>query len=749
MVPFKEKILPSMNLFNRAEIIDQNFSKHLKNSTLPDSPIDLTLSDISLGSNDLISIFESQIYSRHIDLKARVLKEQGQCFYTIGSSGHEGNAVFGKIFPFTDIAFLHYRSGAFFIERSRQLSSSTPLYDMALSFMASSEDPISGGRHKVIGSKILNIPPQTSTIASHIPKAVGTAFSIDRAHDLDIKERELKKNSIVICSFGDASVNHASALSGFNTARWVQSIGGNVPIIFICEDNGYGISVPTPESWIKNTFSGQDSIEYIDCDGLNLMDTINKAQEAQEYCRLKRTPVFLHMKTVRLMGHAGSDIESSYLSLRQIEEAEKNDPLLHSSRILIENQCLSINEILDLYEQARIRIHHVFEKATTRPRLSDSSKVMETITPIDIKKNIPAYVDEKTRSIIFGKEYKRLDQPNHMAKLINYALKDIMLQYNNTIVFGEDVAKKGGVYHITADLFKQFTIRRVFNSPLDETSILGFAAGLAHNGLLPIPEIQFLAYFHNAEDQLRGEAATLSFFSQGKYANPMIIRIAGLAYQKGFGGHFHNDNSLTIFRDIPGIILACPSNGSDAVKMLRTSVRQAYTGGRIIVFIEPIALYMKKDLHEPIDNKWCFNYPDLNDELPLGEFVTYGRGRALTIISYGNGIYHALKAQPEIEKKLKKKIKIIDLCWLSDIDINSILDEIGRSDKVLIVDECRRSGCHGEGLMASLYEQSKNNLSIKLHAAEDSFIPLGIAATSTLPNHETIIQHSIELYKND
>ena len=100
MIPSEEKITPIMNLFNRAEIIDQNFSKHLKNSTLPDSPIDLTLSDISLGSNDLISIFESQIYSRHIDLKARVLKEQGQCFYTIGSSGHECNAVFGKIFPF-------------------------------------------------------------------------------------------------------------------------------------------------------------------------------------------------------------------------------------------------------------------------------------------------------------------------------------------------------------------------------------------------------------------------------------------------------------------------------------------------------------------------------------------------------------------------------------------------------------------------------------------------------------------------
>ena len=263
-----------MNLFNRAEVIDQNFTKYIKNDDLPDGNNELTLSNISISHSELISIFESQVFSRHMDLKARELKEKGECFYTIGSSGHESNAVFGNIFPLTDIAFLHYRSGAFFIERSKQLHNSTPLYDMALSYMASSEDPISGGRHKVIGSKRLNIPPQTSTIASHIPKAVGTAFSIDRARDLDIKERELVSDGIVLCSFGDASVNHASALSGFNTARWVKSIGGNVPIVFICEDNGYGISVPTPHNWIENTFSNQQSIKYFQCNGLNLLDTI-------------------------------------------------------------------------------------------------------------------------------------------------------------------------------------------------------------------------------------------------------------------------------------------------------------------------------------------------------------------------------------------------------------------------------------------------------------------------------------------
>ena len=213
-----------MSIFNRAEVIDQNFIKFVKGGNLPSARTDLLLSQTNIKTSELVSLFESQVLSRHMDLKARLLKDKGKCFYTIGSSGHEGNAVFGKIFPYTDMAFLHYRSGPFFIERSKQVPGTTPIYDMALSFMASSEDPISGGRHKVIGSKALNIPPQTSTIASHFPKAVGTAFSIDRAKDLDIPERKIKSGSIVLCSFGDASVNHATALSAFNTASLVTSL---------------------------------------------------------------------------------------------------------------------------------------------------------------------------------------------------------------------------------------------------------------------------------------------------------------------------------------------------------------------------------------------------------------------------------------------------------------------------------------------------------------------------------------------
>ena len=212
-------------MFDRADIIDKNFIDFLQNDKLPIPSNTTLISNTTLKSSDLISLFESQVLSRHMDLKARSLKDEGKCFYTIGSSGHEGNAVFGNIFNINDIAFLHYRSTPFFIERSKQLPGTTPLYDLALSFVASSEDPISGGRHKVIGSKELNIPPQTSTIASHLPKAVGTAFSIDRAKDLNFKEKYLKNDSLVLCSFGDASANHATALSAFNTASLIKYSG--------------------------------------------------------------------------------------------------------------------------------------------------------------------------------------------------------------------------------------------------------------------------------------------------------------------------------------------------------------------------------------------------------------------------------------------------------------------------------------------------------------------------------------------
>ena len=744
------------SIYNRAEIIEKRFFSLVESEKLPTARVQVFLGDTDLSPENVIDLFESQVISRCLDLRARELKNENLCYYTIGSSGHEGNAVYGFAFRPTDMAFLHYRSGAFMAQRAKSVSGSTPVYDALLSFAASSEDPISGGRHKVFGSRNLMVPPQTSTIASHLPKAIGAALSIQRAKDLQM-ESNLPADSVVLCSFGDASANHATAQAAFNTAGWMAYQGLRLPLIFMCEDNGIGISVPTPDRWIETQFQSKPGLRYVYADGLHLLHSYLAAREAERWARTHKQPVFLHTSTVRLMAHAGSDPEWTYNALEKIEATENQDPLLHSARILIENGILTSSQILELYRSVRERIFHVSKYAVTRPKLKTPQEVRASIKACVDLRSPPVLPSDSEREKIFGRDFEKLSTtPQHMAKLINYGLTDILLRYKNTVVFGEDVAQKGGVYNVTDGLYKKFGPRRVWNSLLDETSILGTAIGMAHNGFVPIPEIQFLAYVHNAEDQIRGEASTLAFFSQGQFTNPMVIRVAGLAYQKGFGGHFHNDNSLSIFRDIPGLVLAVPSNGSDAVKMLRSCVKLAHTQGRVVVFVEPIALYMTKDLHQEGDKLWSFSYPSLEDEIEVGEFGVHGSGRDLCILTYGNGTYYSLQAVQELKDKYGVNSRVVDLRWLNDVNWPKLIEQVSGCKNLLIVEECRKTGSFSEYLAAGLLERSHQSLSksesilnelprLKILAADDCFIPLGYAAAAGLPKKAEILQAAGEL----
>lgn len=739
---------PNRSSPNRAEIVDHNFRSWVREGRLPPPRgARLSLAEAGLSPAEFVDIFESQLMSRQLDLVARILKTRSESFYTIGSSGHEGNAAFGKAFRYTDMAFLHYRSGALFIQRSKQLPGSTPIYDMCLSLVASADDPISGGRHKVFGSVPLLVPPQTSTIASHLPKAVGAALAIRRAADLGIAGR-MPSDAVILCNFGDASHNHATAQSAFNTAALCAHQNIPVPVVFVCEDNGIGISVPTPQQWIAVAGTSKPHIKYFACDGRNLAETYAVAMAAVAYTRQTRRPAFLHMRTVRLLGHAGSDIEILYQSLPQVEASEADDPLLHTARDVIELGLMSGEDIVRLYESLGERILRVAEQTIPRHKLTTPAEVMASVIPPRQTATLPPMPTPEARAKMLGHDAKFIDKPQHLAKLINWALADILLRYNNTVVFGEDVAQKGGVYNVTAGLWQKFGSKRVFNSPLDETSILGTAIGMGHNGFVPIPEIQFLAYVHNAEDQLRGEAATLSFFSEGQYTNPMVLRIAGLAYQKGFGGHFHNDNSLAVFRDLPGVIIACPSNGADAARMLRSLVRAAYQDGRVCVMIEPIALYMTKDLHAVGDGAWSFVYPDPSEEIAIGEFGVWGDSLELAIITYGNGVYLSRQAAKILADQHGLDVKIIDLRWLAPIDEEALAKAVADFPAVLIVDECRKTGSQSEALVTMLVERLPRLPRIQRITADDCFIPLGKAATVLLPNVDDIVAGALTLCRS-
>jgi 2-oxoisovalerate dehydrogenase E1 component len=730
-------------MLDRASVVDEQFVKRVLQADFPMPHSAMSLETAELDKKTAIDLFDSQIKSRLLDLIARQLKEKGLSFYTIGSSGHEGNAVLGHVFKTNDMAFLHYRSGGFYLQRAKQLAGTDGVKDILLSLVAAACDPISGGRHKVFGSVPLHIPPQTSTIASHLPKALGTALSITRAKELGIPSK-LAADSVVLCSFGDASTNHASTQTTLNACSWITQQNYPLPIVFICEDNGIGISVPTPTNWIKASISSRPGLHYIACDGLNIADIYAKAQEAEYLARVKKQPVFLHMQCVRMLGHAGSDIESQYNTQAEIEKREANDPLLHTAGILYREGWMTPQAMVDLYLDNKALIEAKAVEAISQPRMGSAEEVMASIVPVINKKTSPSLPAEEQRVAIFASAYNQLTQKRNLCQHINFALTDLMIQYPNLLVFGEDVGKKGGVYRVTADLQARFGQRRVFDTILDETTILGTAIGLAHNGFIPVPEIQFLAYLHNAEDQLRGEASTLSFFSSGQYQNPMVLRIASLAYQKGFGGHFHNDNSIAVLRDLPGVIVACPSNGPDAAKMLRTCIRLAAEEGRVVVFLEPIALYMTKDLHAPGDNGWLFDYPTPQEVIQLGEVGVFGEGETV-ILTYANGYYLSRQAAHVLQEQHGIMVKVIDLRWLSPLPKEAILKEVAKAKRVLIVDEGRESGSLSEGLMTLLMEEASPHLKIKRITGKDCFIPLGTAWQYVLPSQERITEAVIAL----
>ena len=725
---------------NRVQIVHENFLRRVATDDFPEPTATTTPADAGLDADALVDLFRAQALSRHLDRVARELQARGEGFYTIGSSGHEGMAAVAAALRSTDMAFLHYRDAAFQIARASQVPGQDPLGDMLLSFVASSDDPISGGRHKVLGSAALNIPPQTSTIASHLPKAVGAAYSIGLAKRIRPEHAVLADDGLVVCSFGDASLNHASAQAALNTAGWTSFQGVPLPLLFVCEDNGLGISVKTPAGWVESSMRNRAGIAYLRCSGLDLADTHAAVTDAARRIRATRRPVFLHLDCVRLYGHAGADVASSYLSPERIERDEANDPLLHSARLLVEHTDLSGGgcgrHLRHRRRTGPIRV----DDAVSRPKLRTATEVMASIIPTPRWSEPTLLPTGEQRAAVFGHvELAATNEPQHLAKLLNWAITDEMLRHPDVIIAGEDVGAKGGVYGVTQRLQKRFGQHRVIDTILDEQSILGMGIGLAHNGFIPVVEIQFLAYLHNAEDQLRGEAATLPFFSDGQYTNPMIVRVAGLGYQRGFGGHFHNDNSLAVLRDVPGIVIACPSNGVDAVHMFRECIRLARDEQRVVVFVEPIARYMTRDLLTDGDDRWAGVYPAFDPQHMLhnGEVGVRGDGTDLAIVTYGNGVFLAEQAAESLRVDHGIDARIIDLRWLAPLPIDAVVAATATCRSVLIVDECRQTGSQSEALMAQFAERGRHD--VRRECAEDSFIATGPAFGATLPSRESII----------
>jgi len=673
-------------------------------------------------------LWRAQVESRNCDLAARWLQGVGRSFYSISSAGHESNAAVALALRPTDPALLHYRSGAFYLARAAQ-AGRDGVPDILAGVTASIDEPIAGGRHKVFGHHGIAVIPQTSTIASHLPRAVGVAIAIDRARKLRVPS-PWPSDAVVVCSFGDASLNHATAQAALNTAANVAFQQLPVPILFVCEDNGLGISVPTPAGWTGGALRARPQLRYEFADGDDSELVLETAVELADWVRRTRRPAILHLRTVRYLGHAGADVESAYRSPAELRADRQRDPLLATARWLVAAGAGSGAGLAADYLETRERVRAQALAAAGRPQLESAEEVMRPLAP-----RSPALVRAAVTTDW------QAGAPLTLAQSINLALADGLERNPELLVFGEDVAAKGGVYGVTRGLHARFGAGRVFNTLLDETSILGLALGAAVSGFVPVPEIQYLAYLHNAEDQLRGEAATLQFFSQGQYRNGMVVRIAGYGYQKGFGGHFHNDDAVGVLRDVPGIVVASPGRPDDAAAMLSTCIAAAKLDGSVCIFLEPIALYHTRDLHEEGDELWLAAPAD--GHVPLGSARTYGEGEALTILTWANGLYLSLRAARRLEAQ-GIAARVVDLRWLAPLPLDDLVREAAATGRVLVADETRRTGGVAEGVIAALVDAGFDGRIARV-ASKDSFIPLGDAANLVLLSEDEIVAAAVEL----
>jgi 2-oxoisovalerate dehydrogenase E1 component len=670
---------------------------------------------------DVAHLYDLQLASRHCDLAARWLRSQGKGYYTIGSAGHESNAIVAMATRPTDPALLHYRSGAFYLGRAGLPGVS----DILAGVVAATSEPISGGRHKVFGRHDLAIIPQTSTISSHLPRAVGVAFAIDRASKLKVAS-PWPSDAITVCSFGDASANHSVATGAFNTAAYCAYQRLPMPLLFVCEDNGLGISVRTPGGWIESTFQARPHLRYAAVDGDDPVAVGEVASTLADWVRSNRMPAFLHLRTVRYGGHAGTDVEAAYRTVAELRGDADRDPILGTARILLANGWTT-SALLQRHDEIAEMVYKVATDLAEADQLTTADEVMR---PLSIRR--PAEVEHFARHLAPASDSGDVLT---FAQAVNSTLATVLERQPNVLVFGEDVAVKGGVYGVTKGLMLKAGGGRVFDTLLDETSILGLANGSAISGFVPIPEIEYLAYLHNAEDQLRGEAATLSFFSNGQYRNGLVVRVAGYGYQEGFGGHFHNDDAVAVLRDIPGLVVASPSRPDDAAAMLTTCVAAAQVDGTVSVFLEPIARYHTQDLYEAGDREWMTVIHSAQ-HVPIGSARTYGTGLDLTIITCGNGVLLSLR----VARRLAGRgvgVRVVDMRWLAPLPTDDLIREAHVTRAVLVADETRASGGWSEGVITALVDAGINTR-IGRVTSKDSFIPLGDAAKLVLLSEDEI-----------
>ncbi|MEM7494845.1 MAG: thiamine pyrophosphate-dependent enzyme [Myxococcota bacterium] len=677
----------------------------------------------SITAKQAKHIYRLLVTARQIDDRASRYIRRGMGWsYHARCGGQEGiQLALGLAFrPNKDFLFPYYRDGALVLAAGM-----TPL-ELLLNGLSRATDPGSGGRHMSnhFAKPSIGIQNTSSCTGNHTLHAVGVARAI----------KSYKSDAVALCSQGESSVSEGYCFEAYNGADRER-----LPVLFVIQNNGYGISVPTSvqtaNSCVADNFSGLKNLHIERCDGTDVLNSTAAIQGALAHMKSGAGPAMVHADCVRIGAHSNSDAHELYRSKKELEEVKARDPLPKFRQLVLKNKWATQRELDALDKEIERELDEAAAQAESAPT-PDPATVTQFVVP-------PAYeppsnqVQDVCRDAINRVSTIGGDQTEKLREAITRTLKEEFTHNPDTFLWGQDVASKdkGGVFNLTKGLLAEFGPDRVFNAPLCEDFIVGTANGMCRFDpkiRVVIEAAQFADYVWPAMEQIV-EMGHEYWRTQGQFSPNVVLRLAGGGYIQG--GLYHSQNVEAIMSHLPGVRVVAPSCADDAAGLLRTAIRsQGPT-----FFLEPKYLYNRREATGPV----------LGSEhaVPFGKGRVRRHGEDLTIITYGNTVPMALAVAEKLANE-GHDVGVFDLRGLKPLDEEGIFACVKNTGKVLVVHEDHLFAGLGGEVVGLIMEQCFEWLDAPVRRLAARDIPVGFAKpleSAILPQSADIERSAREL----
>jgi len=651
---------------------------------------------------------------RQLDEKApNYLKQALGWSYHAPYAGHDGiQLAIGQVFDREkDFLFPYYR------DMLTAISAGLTAEEVILNGISKANDIASGGRHMSnhFAKPEWNIQNVSSATGNHTLHAAGVARSI----------KIYESKGVAISSQGESSTSEGYVFEAINGASKEK-----LPVVFVFQDNQYGISVPQRDQSANRraaeNYRGMKNLKIMYCDGKNVFDSMNTMDAAKLHAIENNEPVIVHANCVRIHSHSNSDAHDLYRDDNERHCVRLSDPLTRFRVQLIHSGKFTEEELDNLDKEAKKTISAAHKKALKAPD-PDPKSIYDFVVP-------DAY-----ESTLYptGSHDGSKGESLRLIQALNQTLKAEFRHNPDTYIFGQDMANKdkGGIFNVSKGMQQEFGLGRVFNAPIAEDFILGTANGMTRFNdkiRVVVEGAEFADYFWPAMEQLVD--STHDYWrSNGQFAPNVTIRLASGGYIGG--GLYHSQTIEGALTTFPGLRVVYPSMADDAAGLLRTSIRSK----GLTLFLEPKALYNDPSAEAIVPDDF---------EVPFGKARIRREGTDMTIITYGNTLPMCLAAADEIKEKNGKDIEVVDLRSLLPLDEETILKSVEKTNRVLIVHEDKVFGGFGGELAGLISEKSFNSLDAPVKRVGSTFTPVGfnrILEKAILPNNQKIIDAIIDV----